>query len=101
MAQLMVASVDKANWTPHIDVISPTIERDDSDDVWRVQSQHHPNVTYKICGLFIKYANYTCEWALQGNFCKHQIVVLLTCTNLQWRISLNIGAHIMELIMVV
>jgi hypothetical protein len=24
----------------------------------------------------------TCEWALCGNLCKHQVVVLFTCTNL-------------------
>jgi hypothetical protein len=101
MAQLVVANVDKVNQTPHTDVISPTFERDDSDDVWWVQSQHHPSVTYKICALFTEYASYTCEWALQGNFCKHQIVVLLTCIDLQWRISLSIVTRIMELTMVI
>jgi len=40
------------------------------------------NVTHKIHAPFIEYASYTCEWALQSNFCKHQIVVLLTCINL-------------------
>jgi hypothetical protein len=34
MAQLMVASVDKVNRIPHIDVIPPTFEGDDDDDVW-------------------------------------------------------------------
>jgi hypothetical protein len=38
MAQLVVASVDKANRTPHTDVISPTFEGDDGDDVWWVQN---------------------------------------------------------------
>jgi len=38
MAQLVVASVDKANRTPYIDVISPTFEGDDGDDVWWVQN---------------------------------------------------------------
>jgi hypothetical protein len=33
MAQLVIASVDKVNWIPHTDVISPTFERDDGDDV--------------------------------------------------------------------
>jgi hypothetical protein len=47
MAWLVVASVNKANRIPHTDVISPTFERDDGDDVWWVWSQHHPNVTYK------------------------------------------------------
>jgi len=77
----VVAIVDKANWIPHSDVISPTIEGDDGDNVWRVRNQHHPSVIYKIHAPLTKYASCTCGWALQGNFCKHQIVVLLTCTN--------------------
>jgi len=32
MAQLVVANVDKANWIPHIDVISSTLEGDDGDN---------------------------------------------------------------------
>jgi hypothetical protein len=34
MAQLVVASANKTSWIPHIDVISPTFEGDDGDDVW-------------------------------------------------------------------
>jgi hypothetical protein len=34
MAQLVVASANKVNRIPHIDVISPTFEGDDGDDVW-------------------------------------------------------------------
>jgi hypothetical protein len=34
MAQLVVASVDEISWIPHIDVISPTFEGDDGDNVW-------------------------------------------------------------------
>jgi len=45
MAWLVVANVDKTNRIPHIDVNSPTFEGDVGDDVWQVQSQHHPNVT--------------------------------------------------------
>ncbi len=29
---------------------------------------------------FTQYACCTCEWALWGNLCKHQIVVIFTCT---------------------
>jgi hypothetical protein len=36
MAQLVVAHANKTSWIPHIDVISPTFERDDGDDVWQV-----------------------------------------------------------------
>jgi hypothetical protein len=82
MARLVMASVDKVNQTPHTDVISPTFEGDDGDDVWQVRSQHHHGVNYKICTAFIEYTGYINKWALQGNFCKHQIVVLLTCTDL-------------------
>ncbi len=33
MARLVMASVDKFSQIPHIDVISPTFEGDDCDDV--------------------------------------------------------------------
>ncbi len=100
MAWLVVASVDKVSWIPHINVISPTFEGDDGDGVWWVRRQHHLGVTYKICAPFIKYANCNYGWALRNNFCKHQIVVILMCTNLITK-NLNIAAHIMELAMVV
>ncbi len=64
MTRLVVASVDKASQVPHIDMISFTFEGDDGDDVWQVQSQHHPIVTYKIRAPFTKYASCTCERAL-------------------------------------
>jgi hypothetical protein len=68
MAQHVVASVDKVSWISHTNVISPTFEGDDGDDVWQVRSQHHPNVTYKMHALFIEYASCTCECALRSNF---------------------------------
>jgi hypothetical protein len=46
-----------------------------------VQSQQHLNMTYKVPLPFTKYACYTCEWALCGNLCKHQVVNFLTCTD--------------------
>jgi len=64
MARLVMANVNKDSWIPHIDVISPTFEGDDSDDVWWVQNQHHPRITYKIHAPFTKYSSCTCEWAL-------------------------------------
>ncbi len=54
MAQLVVASVDEISWIPHIDVISPTFEGDDGDNVWGLWSQHHLGITYKICAPFIE-----------------------------------------------
>jgi hypothetical protein len=47
-----------------------------------VQSQQHPNMTYKVPLPFTKYACCTCEWALHGNLCKHQVAIFLTCTDL-------------------
>ncbi len=64
MAQLVMASVDKVSQIPNIDVISPTFEGDDDDDVWQVQSQHHFSVIYNICAPFTKYASCTCKFAL-------------------------------------
>ncbi len=81
MAWLVVANVDKTNQIPHTNVISPTFEGDDGDDVWRVWSQHHFGVIYNIHASFTKYASCTYKWALWGNFCKHQIVILLTGTD--------------------
>ncbi len=46
-----------------------------------VWSHQHPNITYKVPLPFTKYACCTCELALRGNLCKHQVVILLTCTN--------------------
>jgi hypothetical protein len=31
---------------------------------------------------FTKISCCTCEWVLWGKMCKHQIVVILTCTNI-------------------
>jgi hypothetical protein len=39
-------------------------------------------MTYKVPLPFTKYACCTHEWALRGNLCKHQVVVLLTCIDL-------------------
>ncbi len=64
MARLVMASVDKVNWIPHNNVISPTFQGDDGDDVLWVRSQHHFSVTYKIRAFFIENANCTCKWAL-------------------------------------
>ncbi len=40
------------------------------------------NKTYKVPLPFTKYVCCTCEWALRGSLCKHQIVILLTCIDL-------------------
>jgi len=47
-----------------------------------VQNQQHPNMTYKVPLHFTKYVCCTCEGALRGNLCTHQVSIFLTCTNL-------------------
>jgi len=64
MAQLVVANVDEACWISHINVISPTFEGNDGDDVWQVRSQHHFSVTYNIYAPFTEYTSCTSKWAL-------------------------------------
>ncbi len=53
----------------------------ESDGSWIVRNQHLANVAYKIRCLFIEYVGCTCGWALQGNFCKHQIVIIFIATD--------------------
>ncbi len=58
----------------------PTLE---SDGAWGIQSQHLPNDTNVMKSHSLKYlVAHTCEWVLPRNMCKHQIVVILTCTNI-------------------
>jgi hypothetical protein len=65
MAQLVVASVDKVGWIPHTNVIPPTFEGDDGDDVWWVQSQYHPSIASRFMPfssiMQIAYVNGHCE----------------------------------------
>jgi len=68
---LVMASVKKVSWNPHTDVLPPTFEGDDGDDLWRPQSQEHPIVAHKICAPFTKYTSCTYKWALRSNFCNH------------------------------
>ncbi len=43
---------------------------------------YEANVTYIVKFPFIEIFYYTCEWALQRNMCKHQILVILTCIDI-------------------
>ncbi len=95
---IMKTNVEKATLILHTHV-APGI--DDSNEIghaWMVQNQQHPNMTYKVTFLFTKYACYTCEWALCGNLCKHQVIVFLTCTDFTKKISFNVVGHSMDLI---
>jgi hypothetical protein len=71
--------VEKITFIPHTHVYQPTFE---SDGAWGLWSQCLPNVIYVVKFPFIEIFCCTCEWALRGNMCKHQIVVILTCTNI-------------------
>jgi hypothetical protein len=76
MEAIITRSVQKASHIPLTHVYQPTLE---SDGAWAVQSQRHPNVIYTVKFPFTEIFCCTCEWALRGNMCKHQIVVILTC----------------------
>ncbi len=67
---------------PHTNVTHGIDDSNEIGHAWMVQSQQHPNMTYKVPLHFIKYAYYTCEWALHGNLCKHQVAIFLTCIDL-------------------
>jgi hypothetical protein len=73
---------ENAFMIPHINVIQLTLASDDNVSAWMEQSQHHHGVIYNLDAPSTKYASCVCKWALCGNVCKHQIVVLMTCTNL-------------------
>jgi len=77
MEAIITQSVEKTTLIPLTHVYQPTLE---SDGAWGVRSQRLPNVIYAAKFPFTEIAYCTCEWALRGNMCKHQIVVILTCT---------------------
>jgi len=82
MERIVKTNVGKATLILHTNV---THGVDDSNEIgyaWMVQSQQHPNMTYKVPLPFTKYVCYTCEWALRGNLCKHQVTIFLTCIDL-------------------
>jgi hypothetical protein len=77
MEAIITQSVEKVALIPFTHVYQPTL---DNDGGWGVWSQRLPNVIYAVKFPFTKIFCCTCEWALRGNMCKHQIVVILTCT---------------------
>jgi len=70
--------VEKVALIPFTHVYQLTLE---NDGAWGIQSQQLPNIIYVVKFPFIEISCCTCEWALQGNMCKHQIVVIFACTN--------------------
>ncbi len=79
MEAIITQSVEKTTLIPLTHVYQPTLQ---SDGAWGVWSQCLPNVTYTVKFPFTKIFCCTCEWALQRNMCKHQIVVILTCIDI-------------------
>jgi len=64
---------------PLTHVYQPTLESDGARGIW---SQRLPNVIYAVKFPFTEILCCTCEWALRGNICKHQIVVVFTCLDI-------------------
>ncbi len=79
MEAIIIRSVEKVAFIPLTHVYQLTFE---SDGAWGVWSQCLPNVIYVVKFPFIEIFCCTCEWALWRNMCKHQIVVILTCTDI-------------------
>jgi hypothetical protein len=77
MEAIITRNVENTTLIPLTHVYQPTLDNDGACDVW---SQHLPNVIYAMKFPFTEIICCTCEWALRGNMCKHQIVVIFTCT---------------------
>jgi len=54
----------------------------ESGGVWTVMSQGTPKHMYEVKHPFKEYVKCTCEWALCGNLCKHQITILFWLTHI-------------------
>jgi len=79
---IVKTNVEKATLIPHTNVTHGIDDSNKIGHVWMVRSQQHLNMTYKVPLPFTKYVCCTCEWALCGNLCKHQIAIFLTCIDL-------------------
>jgi hypothetical protein len=79
MEAIITWNVENAAIIPLTHVYQTTLE---SDGAWGVWNQCLPNVIYVVKFPFTIIFCCTCEWALWKNMCKHQIVVILTCTDI-------------------
>ncbi len=95
---IVKTSVEKSTLIPHTNVTHGIDDLNETGHAWMVRSQQHPNMIYKVALPFTKYVCCTCEWALRGNLCKHQVAIFLTCTDLTKKILFNIVGHGMDLI---
>ena len=63
----------------------PTIEGH-----WQVHSQSALGRWYDVLDPYTKYALCSCEWAIRGNMCKHQFVIIKFSANISWNDMLEI-----------
>ncbi len=78
MECIVRTSVEKATLNPLTHVSQPSFE---TNGYWIARNRRLANVEYKMKYPFTKYSSCTCEWALRGNFCKHQIFIIFMFTN--------------------
>ncbi len=96
--RIVKTNIQKATLIPHTNATHGIDDSNKNSHAWMVWSEQHPNMTYKVPLPFTKYVYCTCEWALRGNLCKHQVAIFLTCTDFIKKISFNIVGHSMDLI---
>ncbi len=82
MERIVKTSVEKATLIPHTNVTHGIDDLNETSHAWMVRSQQHWNMAYKVPLPFTKYVCCTCEWALRGNLCKHQVAIFFTCIDL-------------------
>ncbi len=93
MEAIITRKVEKVALIPLTHVYQPTLE---NDGAWGVRSQCLPNVIYMVKFPFTKIFCWTCEWALRRNMCKHQIVVILTGTDISQEDIIHYYEHGMD-----
>ncbi len=59
--RIVKMSIEKATLIPHTNVTHGIDDSNKTSHAWMVQSQQHPNMTYKVPLPFTKYVYYTCE----------------------------------------
>jgi len=79
---IVKTSVEKATLILHTNITHGIDDLNETGHAWMVQNQQYLNMTYKVSLPFTKYVCCTCEWALCGNLCKHQVAIFPTCTDL-------------------
>ncbi len=96
---IVKASVEKATLIPYTHVTHGIDDYNEIGHAWMVRNQQCLDVTYKVSFPFTKYTCCTCEGALRGNLCKHQVVIFYMCIDLTEEILFNIVGHGMDLTM--